>query len=123
MRMGPTTQFCTSERPSTRLLRNTSGSSSYRTFVNGGYIITISPMAIGMDVVPTLNRLRNGTTPGASHPAQTPMIMAAKIQTVRYRSRKLSRLGEQTGRELFVANAVNLLFQGKCIKALHRQAE
>ena len=83
IRMGPTTQFCTSDRPSTRLSRKTSASSSYRTFVNGGYIITINPIAIGMEVVPTLNRLRKGTIAGANHPVQTPATMAAKIQTVR----------------------------------------
>ena len=35
---------------------------------------------MGMDVVPTLKRLRNGTTPGASQPSATPTAMAAKIQ-------------------------------------------
>ncbi len=65
------------------MLRKTSCNSSYFTLVNGGYIITISPTAIGMDVVPTLNRLRNGTIPGYSQPAATPTAIAAKIQAVR----------------------------------------
>ncbi len=76
-------QFCTSERPSTFLLRKTSCSSSYRTLVKGGYIITIRPTAMGIEVVPMLKRSRNGTTPGTSHPSATPTAMAAKIQAVR----------------------------------------
>ena len=76
-------QFCTSDRPSTRLLRKTSCNSSYRTFVNGGYIIRISPTAIGIEVVPMLKRFRNGTTPGTSHPSTTPTTIAVKIQPVR----------------------------------------
>ncbi len=83
MRSGPTIQFCTKERPSTRLLRKTSCNRSYFTLVNGGYIITIRPTAIGIDVVPTLNLLRNGTMPGYSQPAMTPTAIAAKIQAVR----------------------------------------
>jgi hypothetical protein len=51
--------------------------------VKGGYIITISPTAIGIEVVPTLKRLRNGTTPGTSHPRVTPKAIAVKIQRVR----------------------------------------
>ena len=47
------TQFCTSDSPSTFQLRNTSPSSSYFTLASGGYIIRISPMAMGMLVVPT----------------------------------------------------------------------
>ena len=83
MRIGPTTQFCTRESPNTRLFRKTSGSSSYRTFVKGGYIITIKPTAIGIEVVPTLNRLRKGTTPGTSQPDSTPSSIAPKIHAVR----------------------------------------
>ena len=83
IRTGPISQFCTRERPSTFLLRKTSCNSSYRTFVKGGYIITINPTAIGIEVVPMLKRSRNGTTPGTSHPSPTPAAMAAKIQAVR----------------------------------------
>ena len=71
------------ERPSTRVLRKTSCSFSYRTLVKGGYIMTMSPTAIGIEVVPTLKRFRNGTTPGTSQPRPTPMTMAAKIHAVR----------------------------------------
>ena len=38
---------------------------------------------MGIEVVPTLKRLRNGTTPGTSQPSATPTAMAAKIQAVR----------------------------------------
>jgi hypothetical protein len=51
--------------------------------VNGGYIITISPTAIGTDVVPTLNPFSHGTIPGTSHPAATPTAIAAKIHPVK----------------------------------------
>jgi len=83
IRIGPTTQFWMSERPSTFLLRKTSCKFSYRTFVKGGYIIKINPAAIGIEVVPMLKRFRNGTTPGTSQPNTTPPNMAAKIQAVR----------------------------------------
>ena len=49
---GPISQFCTSDSPRTRLLRNTSPSFSYRTFARGGNIIMMRPIAIGMFVVP-----------------------------------------------------------------------
>ncbi len=61
---GPTTQFWTTERPSTFLSRKTSPSSSYRTFASGGYIIKISPMAMGIDVVPTENPVIAAGTAG-----------------------------------------------------------
>jgi hypothetical protein len=83
IRMGPMIQFCTSDRPSTFLFRKTSGNSSYRTFVKGGYIITMSPTAIGIDVVPTLKRFKNGTTPGTSQPSPTPSAIDRKIHAVR----------------------------------------
>ncbi len=69
IRIGPTTQFCTSESASTLPLRKTSGSSSYRTLASGGYIIRMSPMAMGIEVVPTLSRSRAGTTPGTAQPS------------------------------------------------------
>ena len=51
IRIGPMTQFCTSDSPSTFQSRNTSPSSSYFTLASGGYIIRIRPMAMGMLVV------------------------------------------------------------------------
>ena len=43
IRIGPITQFCTSDNPNTFQSRNTSPSSSYFTFASGGYIIRIKP--------------------------------------------------------------------------------
>ena len=40
-------------------------------------------MAMGMLVVPTLNRLTRGTMPGIKYPPPTPTAMAMKIQRVR----------------------------------------
>jgi hypothetical protein len=40
-------------------------------------------MAMGMEVVPTLSRFRNGTIPGTSQPDTTPNTIAAKIHAVR----------------------------------------
>jgi hypothetical protein len=56
----------------------------------GGYIITISPIAIGMLVVPEDMLFQNPATEGEAHPANTPIIIARKIQRVRYRSENLS---------------------------------
>ena len=50
---GPTIQFLTSDRPSTFVFWNTIPSSSYFTFASGGYIIRISPAAMGIEVDPT----------------------------------------------------------------------
>jgi hypothetical protein len=51
--MGPITQFWISESAKTFTLRNTWGNCSYFTLASGGYIIRISPMAMGMLVVST----------------------------------------------------------------------
>ncbi len=40
-------------------------------------------MAMGTLVVPALNWLMKGTTPGTKYPAPTPTAIAAKIQRVR----------------------------------------
>ncbi len=40
-------------------------------------------MAMGMLVVPTLNWLMKGTTPGTRYPAPTPTAIAIKIQRVK----------------------------------------
>ncbi len=52
IRIGPMTQFWTRERARTRVFLKTSPSSSYFTLASGGYIIRMSPMAMGMFVVP-----------------------------------------------------------------------
>src|ERR1700739_883599 len=118
MRIGPTIQFCRRDKPRTRRLRNTPCSSSYFTFVKGGYIITIKPTAMGTDVVPTLQRLRNGTTRGTSHPKPTPATIAAKIQAVRWRSRKLRRLLACI--VLLPSNVVHLLLQRQTLQTRQR---
>ena len=64
MSTGPITQFCTSDRSSTRVLRNTWPSCSYLTLASGGYIIMIRPMAMGMLVVPIWKALIRFCTPG-----------------------------------------------------------
>ena len=64
IKSGPMTQFWTSERARTRVLRNTSGSSSYFTLANGGYIIRMSPTAMGIEVVPTESRVMPRATSG-----------------------------------------------------------
>ena len=92
MRHRPNDPILKSESPRIPSFRKTSGSSSYLTFVKGGYIMTIRPRAIGIEVVPMLKRLRNGTTPGIAEPRSTPSIIAPKIHAVRYRSRDRSLL-------------------------------
>jgi hypothetical protein len=62
--------------------RSTSASSRAASFV-----------AQRIEVVPTLKRFKNGTTPGNRQPDPTPTIIAAKIQAGRNRSRKESREG------------------------------
>jgi hypothetical protein len=53
IRMGPMTQFCRSDNPSTLKFRKTCPSCSYLTLARGGYIMRIRPIAIGTFVVPT----------------------------------------------------------------------
>ena len=64
MSIGPITQFCISDRERIFAFLNTFPNSSYFTFARGGYIISISPAAIGIFVVPLLNLLQNETIPG-----------------------------------------------------------
>ena len=64
MSTGPITQFWMRERPITFLSLNTSPISSYFTLANGGYIIRMSPTAIGILVVPTWKELMKLSTPG-----------------------------------------------------------
>ena len=79
---GPYDPVLHERKPRFRLLRKTSCNSSYRTLVNGGYIMRMSPTAIGIEVVPMLKRFRNGTTRG--QPSQyNPHDIAVKIQPVR----------------------------------------
>lgn len=50
---GPIIQFIINDKVNNRLFWKTLPISSYLTRASGGYIIRISPMAIGIDVVPT----------------------------------------------------------------------
>ena len=81
--MGPTTQFCTSERPRTFVSLKTLLSSSYLTFAKGGYIIRINPMAIGIDVVPMESPVIAVGTAGKKYPNAIPRAMAKNIHRVR----------------------------------------
>ena len=76
-------QFCTRERSRIFQSLNTPPISSYRTFARGGYIMSMSPAAMGMFVVPTWKKSTTFLTPGKSQPAATPANIAAKIQRVR----------------------------------------
>ena len=83
IRTGPTIQFWTSDRPRTFVSLNTLCSSSYRTFASGGYIIRMSPIAIGIDVVPTESPVISAGPAGEKLPMAIPAAMARKIQRVR----------------------------------------
>src|SRR5512137_1241550 len=89
---GPTIQFWTIDSPSTFVSRKMVGSSSYFTLASGGYIMRISPMAIGIDVVPAERPVITTGTAGKKYPIPIPTAIARKIQRVRYRSRKESCL-------------------------------
>jgi hypothetical protein len=57
--IGPIIQLRNKDIPKTFVLLKTSFSFSYLTFANGGYIISIKPIAKGMFVVPEENELMN----------------------------------------------------------------
>ena len=88
--MGPTIQLSNNDMESIFLLENTLPSSSYLTLANGGYIITMRPMAKGILVVPDSNRCQKSVIPGLIYPMNTPMNIARNIHSVRYLSRNLS---------------------------------
>jgi hypothetical protein len=72
-----------------RVLAKTLGNWEYFTFASGGYIMTMRPSAMGRLVVPTVIGAKNAAgSVRTKCPRTTPSPMAAKIQTVRYRSRK-----------------------------------
>jgi hypothetical protein len=54
----------------------------------GGYIITISPTAIGIEVVPIVNFSKKVAKLGKKLPMATPKAIARKIHKVRKRSNK-----------------------------------
>lgn len=57
--MGPIIQLRNNEAPNTFVFLKTSFSLSYLTFANGGYIISIKPIAKGIFVVPVENEFIN----------------------------------------------------------------
>jgi hypothetical protein len=93
MSTGPIIQFCTRERPRILKLRKTPPNSSYFTFANGGYIIRIRPMAIGILVVLSgedFKESQNAAIDGKKYPDPTPINIARNIQSVRYLSKNES---------------------------------
>ena len=78
-------QFWRRLSPSTLKSRKASPSSSYFTLARGGYIIRISPAAIGMLVcVPSGRREPiQSPTPGAKYPSRTPAPIARNIHNVK----------------------------------------
>ena len=67
---------------------NTRHISSYFTFARGGYIIITNPIARGIEVVPTEKVSNIFLKLGTVTPIRIPNAMAAKIQRVKYRSKK-----------------------------------
>jgi len=57
----------------------------------GGYIIRIRPTAMGMEVEPTERDSETSDILGQIWPLPTPMVIARKIHTVRYRSSRDNR--------------------------------
>lgn len=74
------------------VFRKTFGSSERLTFANGGYIIKIKPIAIGIFVVPLLAEFMIFGKVGIKYPIPTPKAIAIKIQRVKFLSRKLNFL-------------------------------
>jgi hypothetical protein len=81
--IGPIIQLRKSDAPSTFVFLKTSFSLLYLTFVNGGYIININPIAKGIFVVPDENELINFDEVGKKYPMHTPKTIAKKIHNVR----------------------------------------
>ena len=93
IKTGPIIQFCTKDKPRIFVFLKTSPNSSYFTFARGGYIMRISPTAIGIFVVlagDDLSESQNVAIEGKKYPEKTPMNIARNIHNVRYRSKNLS---------------------------------
>lgn len=99
--IGPIIQFRKRDAPSTFVFLNTCFNWLYLTFVNGGYIININPMAKGIFVVPEENELMNVDEDGTKFPIHKPTIIARKIHKVRYLSKKLNFFLVEAGVQLF----------------------
>ncbi|MNP28461.1 hypothetical protein D3C76_1214250 [compost metagenome] len=83
IKIGPMIQFCTKESSNTFQSLKTRPSFSYFTLANGGYIITIRPTAIGIEVVPTCIRDNISAKLGINVPRISPTPIAPKIQKVK----------------------------------------
>src|SRR5665647_1133389 len=81
--IGPAIQFWKSEKVNTFLFSVTFPISSYLTLASGGYIMTISPMAIGHDIVPVLIPPRDVARFGNRYPPPIPIAMAINIHRVK----------------------------------------
>src|SRR5690606_29040389 len=99
--IGPIIQFKISETLNTFVSLNTCPRFSYFTFAKGGYIIKINPIAKGMFVVPLENEFIKSDDEGIKYPTPTPMAMAIKIQSVRYRLMNPIFLRSATGAQIF----------------------
>ena len=60
------------------------------TFIKGGYIINIKPIAIGIFVVPLLNEFKMSGKVGIKYPIPTLIAIATNIHKVRFLSRKFN---------------------------------
>jgi hypothetical protein len=101
MNKGAMIQVMNKDMPINFKFLNIRGISSYLTFAIGGYIIKINPIAKGMLVVP-LDKLSKESAIFVKYPNPTPINMAAKIQSVKKRSKKLNRFLSCAGVQLFL---------------------
>ena len=90
IKSGPINQFNTKEKLNNLLSDNTSGKDLKSTLARGGYIIAISPMAIGIFTSLIDSPPIKPETPGANAPSVNPNIIARRIQTVKYLSKNPS---------------------------------
>jgi hypothetical protein len=70
---------------------NISGNSSYFTLANGGYIIKIRPIAIGIFVEPIDREFKNCGALEKNEPIATPAAIVMKIHRVKYLSKNERR--------------------------------
>src|SRR5690606_5024893 len=101
IKIGPITQLRTRDKVRTLVSLKTSPKFSYFTFASGGYIIKINPIAKGILVVPLEKEFINTDEDGIRYPIVTPIIIAIKIQSVRYRSRNPILFRSAAGAQLF----------------------
>lgn len=98
--IGPIIQFRNKETANTLVFLKTSFSLSYFTFANGGYIISIKPIAKGIFVVPVEYEFIKLPDEGKKQPIATPVAIAVNIHRVKYVSKKLSFFLRAAGAQL-----------------------